>query len=308
MSGMESSVIVSSLSVQLSIIIVNYNTRILLRACLCSVFRQATKTDFEVIVVDNASTDGSREMLEQEFPHVTKIYNEKNRGFAAANNQAIKQAKGEYILLLNSDTEVLDGAIQKTVAFMQQCPEASIVGCKLLNADRTLQPSCRSFPSPWNLFTESFFLFRVFKHTQLFGQYYMSHFDHDSIRQVEVVMGAFMLIRRNVFETIGLFDEDYFMYAEETDFCYRARKAGYKTFFFPRVEIIHFGGGSTQDSQKQIEQLHSALLLFGIKLFTAVGLKKLGVALRVTTYFLIGVLTFNVQQIRKSRHYLRILF
>jgi len=300
--------------VELSIIVVNYNTKGLLRSCLASIFEQTWRIALEVFVVDNGSTDGSLEVLAHEFGEVQLIANSVNKGFAAANNQGIKKAAGEYILLLNSDTEILNDAISKTLAFMKQHPEASIAGCKLLNKDGTLQPSCRSFPSVWNLFTESFFLYSVFKKIRLFGQYYMTHFDHESIRQVDVVMGAFMLIRREVFTAIGLLDENYFMYAEETDFCYRARQADYKTFFFPGAFIIHLGGGSTFDNQKQFEQLHSALLLFlhkhftGIRLGAAVGLKKLGVALRVAIYFLAGVMMFNFQQIRKSRYYLRILF
>lgn len=299
---------------QLSIIIINYNTRDLLRACLKSVFQQTREIEFEVIVVDNASLDGSREMLEQEFTHVKKIFNTENRGFAAANNQAIKQAKGIYILLLNSDTEVLDGAIQKTAAFMQQHPEASIVGCKLLNADRTIQPSCRSFPSVWNLFSESFFFYKLFARTRLFGKYYMSFFDYASTREVDVVMGAFMLIRREVFDAIGHFDEDYFMYAEETDFCYRASKLGYKTYFFSEAAIMHIGGGSTRDSQKSFDLLHSSLLLFlhkhfnGFRLLLAVGLKNLGVALRVVAYFVAGLFTLDSSLLRKSWYFFRVLF
>ena len=299
---------------QLSIIIVNYNTRELLRRCLCSIFSQATEMDFEVFVVDNASTDGSREMLEQEFPQVKKIYFHENRGFSAANNEAIKQTAGEYVLLLNSDTDVADGAIWKTVAFMQQRPEASIVGCKLLNADETLQPSCRSFPSVWNIFSESFFLYLLFKRSWLFGGYYMSYFDHESIREVDVVMGAFMLIRKTVFETIGLFDETYFMYAEETDFCYRAHKAGFKTFFFPGASIIHLGGGSTHENQEFYARLHASLILFlrkhytGLRLYAAIGLKNIGVALRVIIYWLAGVVTFNPALIKKSRYSFRVLF
>jgi GT2 family glycosyltransferase len=142
----------------------------------------------------------------------------------------------------------------------------------------------------------------------------MSQFDHASIRQVGVVMGAFMLIRRKVFETVGLFDEDYFMYAEETDFCYRARQLGYSTFFFPEASVIHLGGGSAQDSQKYFDQLHSALLLFlqkhftGIRLLAALALKNLGVALRVAIYFLIGLLTLDFRLIRKAKYYFRVLF
>jgi hypothetical protein len=262
-----------------------------------------------VIVVDNASTDGSRKMLEQEFPQVKRINNSENRGFAAANNQGIVKAAGKYVLLLNSDTVILNDALQKTADFMEQHPKAAIVGCKLLNPDRTLQPSCRSFPSVWNIFTESFFLYKLFKRNKLFGQYYMSHFDHNALREVDVVMGAFMLIRREVFEKIGLLDEDYFMYAEETDFCYRAHRAGFKTFFCPEAAIIHIGGGSTIDSRKLFEQLHSTSLLFlkkhftGIRLWAAVSLKNLGVVIRIITYFLMGILSLNVRTIKKALYY-----
>ena len=296
---------------QLSIVIVNYNARDLLRNCLLSIFKQTQRIRFEVFVIDNASVDGSREMLAREFPEVRAILNTANRGFAAANNQAIKIARGECLLLLNPDTVILNGAIATTLAFLEQHPEAGIVGCKLLNPDGTLQPSCRSFPSVWNIFTESFFLYKLFKHSKLFGQYYMSHFDHNTLREVDVVMGAFMLIRREVFEKIGLLDEDYFMYAEETDFCYRAHRAGFKTFFCPEGAIVHIGGGSTTFNRKLFEQLHATSLLFlkkhfsGTRLWAAIGLKNLGVSLRVVAYFLAGILSFNIQRIRKSFYYLR---
>lgn len=298
---------------QLTIIIVNYNTQALLRNCLQSLFQHENGDEFEVLVVDNGSTDGSREMLTAEFPQVGVILNSVNKGFAAANNQALKMARGDYLLLLNSDTIIFDNVVTQCLRFLQRHAEVHILGCKLLNPDKTLQPSCRSFPSAWNVFVESFFLYRLFKRTKLFGNYYMSHFAHDSNRQVDVVMGAFMLIRKEVFTTIGLFDEDFFMYAEETDFCYRAHLAGFNTFFFADAAVIHLGGGSAHDSQQFFAQLHSALLLFfhkhfrGPQLWAAVGLKNLGVAFRVIVYFLSGTFTFDLPLLKKAWYYLRLL-
>jgi hypothetical protein len=269
--------------------------------------------EFEVIVVDNASTDGSRSMLEQEFVQVKRIYNAENRGFAAANNQGTREAAGKYILLLNSDTEILDGAIRKTVEFMKQHPEASIVGCKLLNPDGTLQPSCRSFPSVWNLFTETFFLYRLFKQTKLFGKYYMSCFDHESVHEVDVVMGAFMMIRREVIEIVGLFDESYFMYTEETEFCYRARKQGYKVCFTPSARIIHYASGSMKNMQSYLEQIHQSQLRFirmhfhGVQKYLGIFLKQMGIAVRIPIYFLMGLSTLNYNFLQKARFYAIVL-
>jgi len=301
-------------SAMVSVIIVNHDTRELLQRCLKSIIEQTVGIPYDIIVVDNDSTDGSVEMIRGEFPSVRLVENKENRGFAAANNQAISIAKGEVILLLNSDTEVLDGAIQKTLAFMERCPEASIVGCRLLNRDGTLQPSCRSFPSVWNLFSESFFLYIVFRRTKLFGKYYMSFFDHDSIREVDVVKGACMMVRKEVFDRVGLFDESYFMYSEETDFCYRGKKAGYRVFFYPEGRIIHFEGGSIVDPLRYFMELYDSQMLFFYKHFTgfyrkmAILIKRIGIALRIVVYFIAAVFTLRSDLVRKSRAYTSLLF
>ena len=296
-----------------SILIVNYNTRELLRECLASIISETTGIEYEIIVVDNDSKDGSREMLEGEFPGARSIRNSDNKGFAAANNQGMKHARGRYILLLNSDTKVLDGAIRKTLKFMETHPEPSIVGCKLLNADGSLQPSCMSFPTVWNLFSESFFLYRIFGRTRLFGKYHMTHFDHDAVCPVDVVKGAFMMIRREVFENIGLFDESYFMYTEETDFCFRAKAAGYQTLFYPSASIIHYGGGSVESIERLFEQFHSTQVYFirknfhGIQRAAAVFMKLAGIAVRIPAYGAAGLLTRNRSYLKKSRSCARVL-
>ncbi|MFQ5797956.1 MAG: glycosyltransferase family 2 protein [Bacteroidota bacterium] len=300
--------------VVVSIILVNHNTREILRKCLSSIGKQAKGIAYEIILVDNNSTDGSAEMVQREFPAVRLIRNSENRGFAAANNQGISRACGDYTLLLNSDTEVLDGAIQRTVEFMERHPKASIVGCRLLNRDGTLQPSCRSFPSVLNLFTESFFLYLIFKRSKFFGKYYMSFFNHGSIREVDVVKGAYMMIRKEVFDRVGLFDESYFMYAEEMDFCYRAKKSGHKVFFYPGSQVIHLGGGSIADPQSYTRQLYDSQILFFRKHFTGIRrnavilIKQAGIALRIVVYFLGAAVTLRPDLIRKSRAYSRLLF
>lgn len=297
----------------ISIIIVNYNTRELLRACLHSLIQQTTDLAYEIIVVDNASTDGSREMLAREFSQVHVVPNNHNRGFASANNLGIRLASGRYVLLLNSDTIILESAIQQSLTYMAQHPHASILGCKLLNPDGTLQPSCRSFPNLWNLFCEASFLYLVFKRTRLFGGYYMSHFDHASARRVDYVMGAFLLTRRELFERVGLLDEDYFMYTEEADWCYRAAQQGYQTHFTPVAQIIHIMGGSSSNRQRYFEQLHLSQVLFlkkhffGLRRRFAIILKQLGLAFRIPLYHVVGILRQDREQREKSRIYARVL-
>ncbi|OPX90608.1 MAG: N-acetylglucosaminyl-diphospho-decaprenol L-rhamnosyltransferase [Pelotomaculum sp. PtaB.Bin104] len=247
----------------LSVIIVNWNTRDILRDCLKSVYEQTTDIVFEVIVIDNASSDGSREMVRAEFPQVILIENTQNRGFAAANNQGMRICRGRYVLLLNSDTVVLDKAIQKVMSFADKHPEASVIGCKVLNPDKTLQPTCFMFPSLLNLLLSTTYLYKLFPCSRFFGREQMSWWDRNDVRQVDVVTGCFMLVRREAIEQVGLMDEDYFMYAEETDWCWRFKRAGWNNLFYPDSQIIHLGGQSSKQVRvAMIVQLRRAILQF----------------------------------------------
>ena len=249
-----------------SVIIVNWNTEKILRDCLKSVYEHTTGIDFETIVIDNASADGSAAMVKAEFGQVILIENHDNRGFAAANNQGMKIAKGRYVLLLNSDTVVLDGAIQKTIAFADQHPEAAVVGCKVLNPDGTLQPSCFMFPSLLNLFLATTYLYKIFPNCRFFGREQMAWWNRNDIRQVDVVTGCFMLVRQTTIEQVGPMDDEYFMYAEETDWCWRFKKAGWKNLFYPDAKIIHLGGQSSmQIRSKSLIQLRLGILQFFYK-------------------------------------------
>jgi GT2 family glycosyltransferase len=251
------------LNLDVSIIIVSWNTRDVLHDCLDSVFQQTEGLLFEVIVVDNASTDGSAEMVRIEFPRARLIENSCNKGFAAANNQAIAVAKGRYILLLNSDTIVLDHAIDKVVAFADSRPAAEIVGCRVLNPDGTLQPTCAMFPSIWNLLLSTTYLYKLFPHNRFLGREEMKWWGGRDVRKVDVVWGCFMLVRREMIEKVGVLDEQFFMYGEETDWCYRSRNAGYKVVFTPCAEIIHLGGQSSKLAAAKMTLLRcSSRLLF----------------------------------------------
>lgn len=246
-----------------SIVIVNWNTRDILRGCLASIFKETKGFPLEVIVVDNDSTDGSPQMVETEFPQVLLIANSENVGFATANNQGIAIARGRYVLLLNSDTIVLDNAIGKMISFAECNPEAGAMACRILNPDGTLQLSCFLFPSLLNMALLATYLGKLFPRSKLFGREMMSWSDWSNVCEVDVVAGCFMLVRREVIDQVGVLDERFFMYAEETDWCYRMKQAGWKILFTPDAEIIHLGGQSS--SQKLAEmtlQLFGSILLF----------------------------------------------
>jgi len=227
-----------------SVIVVNWNTRDLLRECLASVVAQMGEVALELLVVDNASTDGSAEMVRQEFPQARLWVNAENRGFAAANNQAIAQAQGRYLFLLNSDAYLWPGALQALRDFLDAHPEAAVVGPKVLNPDGTTQPSCFRFPTAWDVFCEMAFLSALFPGSPLFNRRGMGGFDRRTVREVDWVLGAAMAVRREWAERVGGLDEGYFVYAEELDWCRRIRGAGGRIFFFPGAEVVHYGGVS----------------------------------------------------------------
>ena len=229
----------------LSISIVNWNTKDILRNCLMSIYKSTHKISYEIFVVDNASSDGSPEMVEKRFPQVKLIRNKENLGFARANNQAIKLSNGRYILLLNSDTIVLDGALDKMVEFMNDRPDAGAAGCRLLNPDGSLQKSIRNFPSLINAYWTNSLLRRLFPKAQI-TELVTSPKLYLTIREVDSVMGAFLILRSTVVELAGSLDEEFFMYREEIDLCYRIRKTGWKVYFCPLAEIIHLGGASSE--------------------------------------------------------------
>jgi GT2 family glycosyltransferase len=223
-----------------SVVVVSYNAREQLERCLAAVAGGSA----EVIVVDNASTDGSAELVRERFPAVRLIELSENVGFGAGNNEGMRAASGRYFLLLNSDAWPVEDAIERLVAFADRHPDAAVVGPRLLNPDGSLQRSVRGFPTPWRLATEYFFLRKLAPRTQAFNALYGGGFDHRSAREADWLYGACLLVRREAAGSVGLFDEDFFLFSEETDWCYRFRAAGWKVLFFPAAEVVHVGGAS----------------------------------------------------------------
>src|ERR1051326_7695662 len=289
-----------------SIIVVGTNERHWLKPCLNSVFKQTTGSEFEVIVVDNASTDGTGEMIAAEFPRVKVIRNDHNYGFASANNRAIRVATGNYVLLLNPDTEVLDGAIQKTIRFMEVHPKSGLVGCRLKYPNGQFQSTAYSFPTVWNALSEATFLYKLFPRTKLFGQYHLSYLDYDHDVQVDWLIGAYFLIRREVIAKIGLLDEQFYMYTEDTDYCYRVKQAGYEVWFTASGEVTHFYGGMNAFDKRVTILVQRSQVLFYQKHYhfakkiMLLLIKHLGLALRVVWYFAAGIASMNKKLLNKS--------
>ena len=231
---------------KLSVIIVNYNVKYFLEQCLYSVRAAVTGMDAEVFVVDNNSTDGSVEYLRPKFPEVVFIENKDNPGFAKANNQAIRQCTGEYVLLLNPDTVVGEESLRSLCFQMDEDPEIGAIGVKMLNGHGVFLPeSKRAFPSPWVSFCKIFGLSKLFPNSPAFARYSLPYLDKEQTHKVEVLAGAFMLLRHEALDKVGLLDESFFMYGEDIDLSYRIVLGGYKNLYVPE-RILHYKGESTK--------------------------------------------------------------
>lgn len=252
---------------QLSVIIVNYNVKNLLRDCLLSVQKAAHSIDTEIIVVDNASSDGSVEMLKAEFKYVKLITNTQNLGFSKANNQGIAQAQGKYILLLNPDTLINKNTFEDCLNFSKQTNNCGGIGVQMLDANNQfLKESKRGFPTPWASLCRLSFLNKLFPNSALLNGYYLGHLSNDENHQVEVLAGAFIWIKKSIIDEIGGLDETYFMYGEDIDFSYRIQQAGYHNYFLGTVTILHYKGESTDKySFKHIKYFYDAMKIFSKK-------------------------------------------
>ncbi len=255
---------------KLSIIIVNYNVKYFLEHCLHSVSRAVNgHRDVEILVVDNASPDDSVQMLKERFPNVILVENKRNVGFAKANNMAIRVSRGEYVLLLNPDTVVQQDTFAKCIAFMDAHPEAGGLGVKMIDGSGNYLPeSKRGFPSPWVAFCKVFGLTALFPKSKLLAGYYLGHLSKDSNQEVDVLAGAFMMMRRSVLDKIGLLDETFFMYGEDIDLSYRIVQAGFKNYYFSETRIIHYKGESTKKgSLNYVRMFYQAMIIFARKHF-----------------------------------------
>ena len=297
------------MSPDVSIVIVNWNACDLLRDCLRSITNE-TDRSHEVFVIDNASSDGSVSMVERECPDVQLIANHRNVGFAAANNQGIAQASGKFVLLLNPDTVILSGAIDRMIEFCEKHPDVGCAGCQVLTDPETIQRTCFRDLSPLNLLLIELGLCRSQMLAAILGRAEYAEWDRRTERDVQVVSGMFMLVRREVIDAVGLLDEAFFIYAEEADWCLRIRQAGYRCVFTPVGQILHLDGGGKCTSQVKPQmyvQLQKSKLIFARKHYGLVGwslakcIVMSSMTVRCILHRTIGVVTRNGDQMGRAR-------
>lgn len=255
---------------KVSFCIVNLNARDYLQACLERLPVAAAQITWEAIVVDNASTDGSPEMVERQFPQVRLVRNDTNLGYTRPMNQALRLGRGDFLVQLNPDTLPGEGAFDKLYQFMQANPQVGICTPKVLNRDGSLQLQCRrSAARPWDVITYFTGLSRLFPKSRTFGRYLLTYLPEDEVAEVEAVSGSCMMIRRAVIEQIGLLDEQFFAYQEDADFCFRARQAGWKIYYYPEAQVVHFGGlgGARSQPYRAIYEWHRSYYLYYRKHF-----------------------------------------
>ena len=272
---------------KLSVVIVNYNVRYFLSTCLQSVQKAMEGIDGEVFVVDNNSEDDSVQMVQSEFPEVTVIANKDNKGFSSANNQAIEQANGDYVLLLNPDTIVAEDCFQKCIQAMEEDLKIGGLGVKMIDGSGKFLPeSKRGLPTPVVAFYKIFGLSRLFPKSKKFGQYHLEYLDKEETHSVEVLSGAFMFLRKSLIDEIGGLDENFFMYGEDIDLSYRITQAGYTNCYFPKTSIIHFKGESTKKSSvNYVLVFYRAMIIFARKHFSGQHARMLSILINLAIYF-----------------------
>jgi GT2 family glycosyltransferase len=254
---------------ELSVIIISYNVKFYLDQALRSIQKALHSVDGEIIVVDNRSGDGSVKLLRESYPRVITIANQENVGFARANNQAIRIARGKAVCLINPDTLVREDTFRQCLDYLETHTEAGAVGCKILNPNGTLQLSCRrSYPTPWVAFSKISGLSRLFPKSRLFGRYNLTYLDPDETAEVEALSGSFMMVRREAIDQAGGLDEQFFMYGEDLDWCYRIHEKGWKIIYYPETQIIHYKGMSTREATfDHLKMFYGAMRLFVKKHF-----------------------------------------
>lgn len=282
---------------KLSIVIVNYNVRYYVEQCLLSVEKALYGVCGEVFVVDNHSTDDSVAYLRSKFPWVRYIENDENKGFSYANNQAIREARGEYVLLLNPDTFIGERTLRECIDFMDKNPQAGMCGVGMLKVDGSFAPeSRRGIPTPFVAFCKMTGLGALFPKSRLFGRYYMQYLNKQAINPIEVVSGAFMFIRKEALDKVGLLDETFFMYGEDIDLSYRVLKGGYQNYYIP-TQILHYKGESTKkDSLKYVNAFHKAMMIFFKKHFAHYS--GIYSAFIMLTIVMKGAVTYVMQKTR----------
>lgn len=283
-----------------SIIFVSYNTADLTIKAIDLVLRSQHNLNLEIFVVDNASRDGSADLVASRFPEVHLIRNQHNVGFGRANNQVLPLYKGRYILLLNTDAFVESDTLQKTFDFMERNSDIGVLGVKLLGRDGVLQPSCRYFPTPLNIFLNRTGLFKLFPKVQLVDD---MAWDHNTARECDWVPGCYYLVRKEVVDKVGLFDPRYFLYYEEVDHCYATKQAGWKVTYFPETPVVHIGGESakTDHSISSVSRQVSALQIESELLYFRKNLGLFYVLLHIKLSILTELILLAKQLIKSPK-------
>lgn len=280
---------------KLSIVIVNYNVEYFLEQCLNSVYAALKEIKAEVFVVDNNSIDASCTMVKKKFPQVILIENKFNAGFSKANNQAMRMAKGEYVLLLNPDTVVEEDTFKKVIEFMDQHPDAGGLGVKMIDGKGKFLPeSKRGLPTPAVAFYKIFGLSALFPKSRRFGKYHLGYLDKEEVHEIEILSGAFMLMRKTALDKVGLLDEDFFMYGEDIDLSYRIILGGYKNYYFPKTRIIHYKGESTKKSSvNYVFVFYNAMIIFARKHFSEKNARLFSFFIHLAIYLRAGMAIFS---------------
>lgn len=272
---------------QLSVIILNYNVRYFLEQCVISVQNALETIEGEIIVIDNNSSDDSCEMMKQRFPNVKLIQNNENIGFPKGNNIGVSQAKGEYICILNPDTVVAEDTFVKVLAFAQKQSDLGILGCKLIDGVGNFLPeSKRGVPTPWVAFTKITGLYKLLPKSEIFGKYYAQHLTENQTGKVDILVGAFMLMKRDLYLEVGGFDEDCFMYSDDIDLSYRVLKGGKSNYYFHKTTIIHYKGESTIKDGTYMKRFQEAMNFFYKKHFK--------VSLFFSLFMKLGIIFFSL--------------
>ncbi len=262
---------------QFSIVIVNYNVKHLLEGCLTSVEAACKNISAEIFVVDNASTDGSKEYFNGKFSNVHFLWNKENVGFAKANNSVLRETKGDYTLFLNPDTVLPADCLEKCLQFFSTHPDCGGLGVRMTDENGIYRKeSKRGFPGATTSLFKMLGLHKLFPRTEIFARYYLGHLSENETNEIEVLSGAFMMLSRNALENVKGFDEDFFMYAEDIDLSCRIIKAGFKNYYFPGTSIIHFKGKSTKKkSNKYINDFYGAMKIFVNKYYPQKSIGKI---------------------------------
>jgi GT2 family glycosyltransferase len=269
---------------QLSVIILNYNVRYFLELCVLSVQSALTNIDSEIIVIDNNSDDGSCEMIKALFPHVKLVQNKENVGFSKGNNIGVAEAKGEFICILNPDTVVAEDTFVKILAFAKGQDNLGIVGCRFIDGSGNFLPECkRGVPTPWVAFTKIAGLYKIFPRSRIFGKYYAQQLSKNENGKVDILVGAFMVMKRGFYQELGGFDEDCFMYSDDIDLSYRALKKGSFNYYFHETTVIHYKGESTLKDEIYMKRFQEAMQFFYKKHFKVAPLFTL--FMNIGSYF-----------------------